>query len=515
MSGAAPTAIRPELELAPGVWTDVSTDVVQADQIRVSYGIRDSGPLNRVGDTGVGLFSMRNDAGNAAGVHGYYSPNHPAARSGFGYGTGFRLAVTYDGTTYYKFRGRIVEIDPVAGQYGLQRTRCRAVDWMEDLAQFHLRGVTAQQDQRADELLTLMVDAMPAESQPAARVFDVGRDRYPYALYDIGGGASGRSVAQKLMQSELGHLAVIGDQTQGGTLRFWNRHHRATADTAVTLHETMHGLSVPSTLDQTFNRVRVRVHPVRVDQSPTTVLFALETDSADNRPLIRPGETREFWGEYFDPTNENRVIGGIDQLPLQAYADFQANSQPDGTGDDLTAVIQARASFFAGSVRFEVSNPGTVEAALERLQCRGRGIVDVAPLVLQARSAQPYGDRSLQLDMPYQVDANIGQGVADYLEAVYRSLASQLTSLSLKANTSDTLMTQALAREPGDRIVVTETVTGVADVEAFIQGVDVTLGPGTLVDVTWHLAPVAEGDVWILDDPMASLLGVSTVLGFA
>ena len=161
MSGAAPTAIRPELELAPGVWTDV-TDVVQVDQIRVSYGIRGSGPLARVAETGTAMFSLRNDAGNAAGVQGTYSPNHPAGRAGFGYGTGFRLAVTYDGTTYYKFRGRIVEIDPVAGQYGLQRTRCRAVDWLEDLAAFQVRRVAAQRDQRADDLLTTLITAMPS-----------------------------------------------------------------------------------------------------------------------------------------------------------------------------------------------------------------------------------------------------------------------------------------------------------------------------------------------------------------
>ena len=512
MSGAAPTTIRTELELAPGVWTDVSTDVVQADQIRLSYGIRGSGPLDRVADTGTALFSLRNDAANAAGVQGAYSPNHVDARPGFTYGTRVRFAIDSAGTTYYKWRGRLVEIDPVPGPYGLQRTRCRAVDWMEDLATFNLRGVTAQQDQRADELLTTLVDAMPAESQPAARVFDAGRERYPYALYDIGGGSSGRSVAQKLMQSELGHLAVIGDQTQGGTLRFWNRHHRATADPAVTLDETMHGLRVPSTLDHAFNRVRVSVHPVRVDAAPT-VLFALETASAESRPLIRPGETREFWGEYVDPANEDQVIGGTHQVPPEAHTDYAANSQQDGMGRTVTDVLEVRADFFAGSVKFTVRTTSDQDVYLTRLQCRGSRIVDVAPVVFEATSVQGYGDRSLQLDMPYQVDANIGQGVADYLHASYHSLASQMTQLSLAAHTSDTLMTQALAREPGDRIAVTET--GVTAVEAFIQGVNLTVGPGTRLDATWHLAPASDGDFWILDDPVASLLGVSTVLGYA
>ena len=335
MSGAAPTAIRPELELAPGVWTDVSPDVVQAEQIRVSYGIRGSGPLARVAETGTALFSLRNDAGNAAGVQGTYSPNHPAARAGFGYGTGFRLAVTSDGTTYYKFRGRIVEIDPVAGQYGLQRTRCRAVDWMEDLAAFQVRRVAAQRDQRADDLLTTLIAAMPSTARPAAQILDRGAEPYPYAFYDLGGGTSGRAVAQKLMQSELGHLAVIGDTTQGGTLRFFNRHHRATADSAVTVPNTMHGLRVPSTIDRAFNDVRVTINPVRVDQAATTVLWALTTEPASSRPVIPAGQSRTFWGDYHDPDREAQLIGGTDQVAPVATTDYAANAAQAGTGADL------------------------------------------------------------------------------------------------------------------------------------------------------------------------------------
>ena len=515
MSGAAPTAIRPELELAPGVWTDVSTDVVQADQIRVSYGIRDSGPLARVAETGTAMLSLRNDAGNAAGVQGYYSPNHPAARAGFGYGTGFRLAVTSGGTTYYKFRGRIVEIDPVAGQYGLQRTRCRAVDWLEDLAAFQVRRVAAHRDQRVDDLLTTLITAMPNTARPAAQILDRGTEPYPYAFYDLGGGTSGRTVAQKLMQSELGHLAVIGDTTQGGTLRFFNRHHRATADSAVTLPNTMHGLRVPSTIDRAFNDVRVTINPVRVDPAATTVLWALTTEPTSSRPVIPAGQSRTFWGDYHDPDRENQLIGGTDQVAPVATTDYAANAAQDGTGTDLTASFTVTASFFGGSVQFVVTNTAAIDGTLTKLQCRGKAIEAVASLTFEASRAQPYGERSLRLNMPYQVDPEVGQGAATYLEAVYHALGQQVTALMILANDSDTLLTQALAREPGDRITVTETVTGLAMVDAFIQGVDLTVGPGDLVRCTWHLAPAVDGEFWILDDPVASVLGVSTVLGYA
>ena len=513
--GVAPTSVQPQLELTSGVWTDVSVDVVRAEQIRLSYGIRGSGPLDRVAQTGVAMFTQRNDAGCSGGVQGYYSPNHDHARSGFGYGTGFRLAVSYGGTTYYKFRGRLVEIEPVAGQYGLQRTRCRAVDWLEDLAEFQVRRVAAQRDQRADQLLTTLINAMPSAARPAAQTLDQGTETYPYAFYDLGGGTSGRALAETLMRSELGHLAVIGDTTQGGTLRFFNRHHRSTADSAVTLTNSMHELRVPSTVDLAFNDVAVTINPVRVDATATTVLWALSTEPASSRPLIPAGQSRTFWGTYHDPDSEDRLIGGTDQVTPVATTDYAANAAQDGTGTDLTASFTVTATFFGGSVKFVVTNTATVDGTLTKLQCRGKAIAAVAPLTFTASSAQPYGERSLRLDMPYQVDPEVGQGAATYLEAVYRALAQQVTALTFLANDSDTLLTHALAREPGDKITITETVTGLDQVDVFIMGCDLTFGPGDLVRCTWHLAPAVDGEFWILDDPVASVLGVSTVLGYA
>ena len=317
------------------------------------------------------------------------------------------------------------------------------------------------------------------------------------------------------MQSELGHLAVIGDTTQGGTLRFFNRHHRATADSAVTVPNTMHGLRVPSTIDRAFNDVRVTINPVRVDPAATTVLWALTTEPASSRPLIPAGQSRTFWGDYHDPDREGQLIGGTDQVAPVATTDYAANAAQDGTGADLTASFTVSASFFGGSVQFVVTNTAAVDGTLTKLQCRGKAIEAVASLTFEASSAQPYGERSLRLNMPYQVDPEVGQGAATYLEAVYHALEQQVTSLTILANDSDTLLTQALAREPGDRITVTETVTGLTMVDAFIQGVDLTVGPGDLVRCTWHLAPAVDGEFWILDDPVASVLGVSTVLGYA
>ena len=78
-------------------------------------------------------------------------------------------------------------------------------------------------------------------------------------------------------------------------------------------------------------------------------------------------------------------------------------------------------------------------------------------------------------------------------------------------------MTQALAREPGDKIALAETVTGLtnssggAEVAYFIQGVRLTVRPRNIIDVSWPLAPADAQSAWILE---TSTLGNDTVLGF-
>src|ERR1051325_4345164 len=53
---------RVEVQLSPGVWTDITGDVLVETEIRWSRGIRGSGPTDRVASTGTLECSLRNDA---------------------------------------------------------------------------------------------------------------------------------------------------------------------------------------------------------------------------------------------------------------------------------------------------------------------------------------------------------------------------------------------------------------------------------------------------------------------
>ena len=511
----SPTSVIVEMEFTPSVWTDVSKDVHFAFGLRLAYGVRDPSPRIVVAATGFMSWWMKNGTNTSAKLQGLYSPNHVNVRAGFGFGTGVRLLITFAGITYYKFRGKLTEIDPVPGLRREQRTRCVATDWIDDLAVFRLRDVGIQLNKRPDELLTTIINSMPADSQPIAQSLDVGLDTYATAFYDLGPSTFGRTIAVKVVRSELGMLAVIGDTTEGGLLRFFNRHHFAKQTSAVTLDDTMNGVTVPTTLDLTFNRLLTKIHPTRIDAAATTVVWSMSVQPSSIQQVVIAGEAKIFWGTFFNPANENQLIGVTEgEAPDPLEPDFQMNATQGGGGADLTGSFTVVATFFATTVKFTVTNNGTVDGFITLLQVRGKGIFNVSPLSYEAVSVQDYGQRTLRMDMPYQDDPIVGQGVADYLESIWSVFSNQITTVLLSANKSDVLMTQSLAREPGDRVTISETVTGLSLVPSIVRGVEMMIKPGNLIKTMWHVSPAAAVDFWILDDPVASLLGISTVLGY-
>jgi hypothetical protein len=170
-------------------------------------------------------------------------------------------------------------------------------------------------------------------------------------------------------------------------------------------------------------------------------------------------------------------------------------------------------------VQFDITNSDASTVYLTFLQCRGRGLYDHSPETVEAKSVQPYGDRPLNLDLPYQTNYNITQDLVDYLLAQYQTLSTQTHSVSFIAGRSSAFTLAALEARVGDRINITESQTGLVQVAAFIQSVQLTVRPvqGSLhVVCRFGLASTTYfSEVWVLGDADRSLLGTSTYLGYA
>lgn len=505
--------MRVEAYLA-GAWVDLGDDPdAAAGALRLKYGIDGNGPADLVAGSGELHFDLKNHARNSAGLQGYYSPLHANKRAGWGYGVPIRVVFTYGATDYTKFRGKVAVIDPIPGKYGAQRVGVVVYDHQHDLIETDVRELAVQVEATEAESIAAILDALPTEAQPPARDIDAGVDVYPYSADDLAGGVKAASLIKDYVISAQGLQATRGD----GTFIYRTRHSRALAASQGTFNETMVRLEVPSSLEGVFNLVRATIHPRTVDAAATTVLWSQSGDAPD----MAPGEVVELFADYFDPDDPSIKIGGVDIVlgvggTLTPATDYAANSAANGSGSDLTSSLTAVCEPFGTTAKITLTNTGSVPLYRTKLQVRGRGVYDLGAQTVQSFEAQTYGARPYDIDLKYQDDANVAQGLADYIRNTRQSLYGQVRSMTFLANASDYLMLQALGREIGDRITVTETMTGLTLVDAFIQSVELEVSAGVWIVCTWGLAPIAAGSVKILDDATAGVLDSAACrLGYA
>jgi len=494
---------------AGGAWTDISVDVRLDSTLICRYGISGNGPNDRIADIGTLTFLLDNSKNNSGGVTGYYSPEHGSVRSGFAEGIGVRLTIS-DGTLRYKFRGTLISVDPMPGLGNAQFTQCIAVDWIDEASRQKVTGVAAQAGKRADQLITTIVANITR--QPGATSYAAGSVEFPYALDDLKDEeTSALEALRRVVDSDLGWLFVRGDTAQGGTLEFQDRRTRQNAGaSAISISHAMLDMAAVRKREVIFNRVKVVVHPRKVDSEATTVLYALDQS---NPPAIAAGETITLVGQYRDPAQLATRVGGTDMVTPVSFTDYAFGSGP---GDvSLTANLGIVATYGGNGVTYALTNNGSVAGYVTLLQARGRGLYDFSPLTLEASDAASktaYGEQVLTLDMPYESNVTNGQSYADYYLSNLKDPRTYLDSLSFIADQSTALMTAALSGEPGDLVTVSEAVTGLASIDYFINGVTLTIGYQGLIECRWVLAPRIDiGSYWVLETSVD--LGVDTILG--
>jgi hypothetical protein len=495
-----------EFDGAGNGWTDVSADVRILEGVSASYGIEGNEPTDRTASSGELTFTLNNKVG---GLVGYYSLEHANRRAGFGFDIGVRLRLTYFGTSYYKFLGRLAEIDPVPGMHDGLMTRCVALDWMDDAAREDLPDLDAQQGKRADELIALVLDAM--ELPPAARQLDAGSDLFEWAL---DGAASQdrkkvREVLHLIAASEGGKVYLRGDTTQGGTLRFERRQASVIGAVAFEFDDDLMlrgTLETQSSRDDIVGRVLLTVHPTRVSDTATDVLFDLQTTET----LIAAGEILDtLFGPFRDPSSTNgELVGGTAFESPTAHTDYEMNSAADGSGTDLTASFTVSASTTGRGVRWTIENTGGVAGYVTKLQLRGKGIYRRDVIVEQSTGAM--GKRILELDMPFQNSVNVAHSVGSYLSYALSTSLQRVNAFRFRGGQTEALMVQALSREPGDRIVVRERVTGI-DGTYVINHVLFEILNGASVWCTFGLAPAkAAQQYWLAGVAGYSEAGATT-----
>jgi hypothetical protein len=486
-------------------WTSLGTDVLGAYGVTLKYGINGNGPVDNVASPGQLTFVLRNDARNSGTTQGWYSPAHASKRSGWGFGIPVRVVVTYSAVDYVKFIGKIREILPAAGRYREQVAYVTAYDHVRDLLDANAREVTVQASQTEAELIEHVLDSIPADLQPLSRDIDTGVDSYPFAFDDVGGGVKALALIKDVAVSALGLVFIKGD----GTFCYRSRHTRALEASAYTFNDTMHGLSVPSTLDQVYTRVRATNHPKSVSASATDELTTLPSGNSIEIPS---GESVEVWTDYTDPNDRTIKIGGTAVVTvLVGGTHYSAFQNADGSGLNLTGNIGATISPFSSTAKWTLTNTGGSTAYVTVLKAIGKAVRDLGPQTFEYVGGST--GVPLEIDLPYQDDPFIAESAATYIVSTYGSQTSQIDGIEFIANKSGDFMTQALTREIGDRITVIETATGIS-ADAIIHSVSFDVSQPVHIRCSWGLAPASTFNFWQLGIAGASELGETTVLGF-
>ncbi len=496
VGGIKPTVvIEVELSGEGAGWTNLGAggakDVETKDGVRIRYGMPGGGPDDNVAPSGSALFTLNNSAGNSQaklGLYSLYNANKLA-----GWALDIRCRITFvdpaTGTASVQFIGKIDSIDPAPGKKLSRAARVAVIDWMDEAANWAITAAVGEQiDKRWEQVLSAIIAQMP--TVPTATNFDAGADSYPVSL-DSSAFSTQQALSEfkKLADSERGLVYIKGD----GTLKAEGRHARLVNTTSLwTLPETdIVDLSLPSTRAEVIDTVRTIVHPRVIDENPTTIVY----NQANSIEIPALGD-KLLLGSFRDQVTGD-PIGATDLQALIASTDYLGNTAEDGSGTDITSDFTITLQVGQSGINATVANANALTGFLTLFQIRGKGIKNKSSQQLQATSGA--GKHVVVLDMPYQGNADVGQGAADYYLAKYNTAFAQARRVGVVGRTS-ALLTQILTRDISDRITISETVTGLNN-DFFINGVEKTLLPSGQLMATYILAPAADpfsGLYWVL-----------------
>jgi hypothetical protein len=498
------------LETETGIWTDATADVVR--DVVIKYGLKGAGATDRVAQAGTMNFVMQNDHLNSGTALGYYSPDHANVRTGFDVGTPARLKLAYSGSTRYKWMGHIDSIKPIPGRYSTRQSNITATDWFDVAAKTKVSLRSIQFNVGADTGIDDLVSAMT--NTPSSSTLSAGQDIFP-TIFDSSRDEATAVTTEfnRLVLSELGYLYLRGNASSGGELVFEDRHTRPKYGAAAASMGSgcLATLAVDRSTRQVYNRVKIEVNPREIDTS-ASVLFTLQSV-----PLVPVSGSTIIEGRYTDPVQRGTLrIGGTSMIATASDTDYKMWSASDATGTDLTANLSVTTCYGGNTVRYEISNDGNTSGYITLLQARGKAVAVREPSISDKKneaSIAAYGESVLRLNMPYQEDALVADDVAAATLLAWKDPVSIGKRVSFIGNVSDDLMSYGLLYEPGDKIRISEEVTGI-DADYFINGVTLKIDKDNILTYTWLLTPAERQAYWILGTAGFSEVGTTTTIGY-
>lgn len=477
---------------------DLSTDLLD---LKIENGMRN--PYDTVGQVSTAQMIVRNPDGR-------YSPEE--ATSTLQPGLTVSITCVTDGATYQLFEGSIASIEPHPGTVGERRALITAECPMRALVETRVR-LNARTDVRAGEIVSAVLDQVPTRVRflgvafivgvagraelgqntrlPSSaalipRAIEGGRSRFAYVGDRWDDGVQALDAIEEVTEAERGRFYV----SRGSSFIFLARRTLFTPlPTVTTLSDDMNGVRVVYGAG-IVNRVEVTLRPRRTGASDD-VLWTL-----GQAQRVPAGQARRFKARFRSTSGER--IGALNVLPPRPYADYTANSDPAGVGNDLTGVVEFGLVGWDGSTaEMQLTNPGTSDAYLmPGAVVRGRALYATPPITVEARdplSETLYGPRLLVLNLPALTSIEEAEDIARFERFRRANPRTVANRLELRGNQH---RERILATNLFNRVTVVESQAAHSGDYFVIGQAHHVYNGGASHEVRWTLEPVNPAGFW-------------------
>jgi hypothetical protein len=487
--------------------TSVAADVlITRGTLNASWGSTACDPMTRIATTGQFVFTLDNSEYNSGTKLGYYSPGNSNLRSGFTLETPVVLKITYGGVSKFK-RFYISNITPAAGIHSTRQTDIIAADIFGRLATQIITGLAVQVSKRVDQGLATLLGLLP--TAPLATALSVAPETQSYLFTDITDSTQFMTAVQHLALTDAGYIFCKGDASGGETFTYENRQERQMRASSLTITGTMTGLNAPTNENQILNDIIASVYPGAVGANPETVY------SQAKELTVHSGATMTIQANYNDPGAGNGtpntviIVPGSGVTPV-AGTDYKVALISGSGANDAVAYLTVTVTWNASyasivltnlSTSFDIFvNPFVLRARIIRLyNQQDARIRDTAPNYAQ------YGVRPLSYPMYYQDDVNFATDMANHWFSMWHLPTSIPQYVEFIANNDTAQMAAAVSLDIGDKITISEAVTGVNS-DYNIMGVEMTIANGSTLTVRYYLEPANLVPQFILDDSTYGVL---------
>ena len=319
---------------------------------------------------------------------------------------------------------------------------------------------------------------------------------------------------RKLMDGEKS-LAYIDE---AGKFVYEDRHHRlkdglggATdhLTSQATFSDTMTKMDYGFSARTVRNRAAVTGHK-RVAKA-SAYLWGTQ-----DRPRVPANGTLTVWAVFAEP------VSGI--TASAATTDWRANTASDSSGTNLTTSVSIVSTLYGQSVKMVITNAATQDVYMvpgtsdpnDTLRIRATAY-DEDNIVGQSEdtaSQTAYGDRSIDVDVPFAGSFTFVQSYADWLVSRLKDAQADTVRMHL-VNSSAALLTQILSRKISDRITITATALGISAKAYYINRIKHQIDEGfTRHRCEFTLERVDETKYWLLQIANYGELEQTTRIGF-